>query len=193
MTRYRRRCSEIKSSPTSSSASARARPRKELASSTSPRTMIRKSSLPSLPDPSRVVVPSSPRPVETGGLLSRSLTESPVLSGMHGQGSPGDPPAQAARDATSQLLPTLSAEPGSRTPRAPCGFTTKRNKPLAPLRPERRDPPSTAASNGSITIVALPRDSARFSTSPQAKPSRSTVAAHHAIPGGEQSCGDPRR
>src|SRR3990170_1967788 len=53
-----------------SPASARASPIKELASSTSPRTMMRASCLEMRPAPSRVVVPSSPPLVETGGLLS---------------------------------------------------------------------------------------------------------------------------
>src|SRR5919112_1592699 len=46
---------------------ARARPIKELASSTSPRAMMRASLLDIRPEPRRVVVPSSPRRVETGG------------------------------------------------------------------------------------------------------------------------------
>src|SRR3954462_2548590 len=48
---------------------ARARPIKEVASSTSPRTIMRASLLESRPAPRRVVVPSSPRRVETGGFF----------------------------------------------------------------------------------------------------------------------------
>src|SRR4028118_1931406 len=57
------------SSAVSPSASARASPIKELASSTSPKTMMRPSLFDILPEPKSVVVPSSPRRVATGGFF----------------------------------------------------------------------------------------------------------------------------
>src|SRR3954471_14038434 len=50
---------------------------KELDSSTSPRMMMRASLLDRRPAPRRVVVPSSPRRVETGGFFSSAIRSPP--------------------------------------------------------------------------------------------------------------------
>src|ERR671921_1340217 len=114
---------------------------------------MRGSSLPILPDPSRVVVPASPLPVETGGLLSCSLKWSPVLSEVHGQGSPEDHSTQAWRDTET---PRVYPSPKNRTSNssAPRGSATKRNSlPPSSAKPSRSSLDSR--SNGRITSVTF--------------------------------------